>query len=189
MKEYMTLENASIVELMSEMVKYTSSGKLVESVFNFINKHESILEEEEYLEIEKAPMIYKPGVYNTMLLNANYSINIRKSLIIFLMLVLDSKMTKGIASTCLVLTGVSAQTIHKISEYERCILLDTLIGQKWIAEDYLYFNQECVQNDITCPYRKDYQCCRSLDNIEMLLDDLKTKQILNNKNGVIKISF
>ena len=187
--EYLKFENATKFDLMKVFIEFTSSGKLVDDVFNFIVENKSILEDDEYVNIIKEPVNIIPGIYNSVMLNAKYSINIKKSLIVLIMLLLDSKLTKGIASTGLALTGVSGQTIYKITNRERCILLDTLISKKRIVDDYLYFEKECVQNDIECPYRSDYICNRNDFDIKKVLDELMLKQIIVRKNGIIRISF
>lgn len=187
--EYIKFENATKFDLMKVFTEFTSSGKLVDDVFNFIVKNKSILEDDEYVNIIEEPVKIRPGIYNSMMLNAKYSINIKKSLIILIMILLDSKLKNAIASTGSALAGLSGQTIYKITNRERCILLDTLISNKRIVNDYLYFEKECVQNDIECPYRSDYMCNRNEFDIEKVLDELMSKQIIVRKNGIIRISF
>jgi len=87
------------------------------------------------------------------------------------------------------MTGAASQTIFKIKAQEKCILLDTLISDKRVIDDYLYFEKECVQNDIECPYRNNYLCTRNIVEIDKLVNELMRKEIISRRNGIIKIAF
>ncbi|PRX21694.1 hypothetical protein BX659_13136 [Orenia metallireducens] len=186
---YIEFNNVTKFDLMKELIELTSSGRHVDKVLDFLSKNPEILEDEEYVNILKNPTRMRPGFYNTIMFDTKYSINIRKSLLILIMLILDSNLTKGVASTALTMTGIASKTIYKITEQERCILLDTLISDKRVIDDYLYFEKECVQNDIECPYRSNYLCNRNIAEIDNLVNELMRKEIINRSNGIIKIAF
>lgn len=187
--EFITVCKASKMDLMREFSNVTNSGKLVDDTLEFIKKNEEILDDDEYVKITQELPEVKPGVFNMMILNTKYSINVKKSTIILIMLLLDMKFANGLASAGLTFTGFSSQTIHKITERERCILLDTFIGKKRQPNDYLYFKKECVQNDIECTYRDTGYCNRSIDDIKSLLRELKAKEIIIDKEGSLRLAF
>lgn len=187
--EYITIKDASKIELMRQLSGITNSGKLVDNAFKFITSNKDILDEGEFVIIRQEFPKAIPGIMNYMTLDTKYSINVKRSLVILVMLLLDINFTKGFASTGLGLTGFASQTIHKIAEKERCILLDTLIGNKSSTNDYLYYKKECVQNDIECSFRNDGCCTRGINDIEKLLDELINKEIIVKKEGQLRLTF
>lgn len=187
--DYIKFEGANKFDLMRELIEFTGSGVLVDDIFNFIIKNKGMLQEDEYVNIIEEPSKFPMGIYNTLILNAKYNVNIRKSLLIFIMLLLDSRITKGVASAVLGISGLSGQSIHKISEQEKCILLETLIGKKRLVDDYKHYKKQCTQKDIKCPYRIEYTCMRSHSESEKILDELISKEIIKRKNGFIQIMF
>jgi hypothetical protein len=180
---------ASKMDLMRIVSDITNSGKLVDDTLSFISNNKKILDSDEYITIKDEFPELKPGFMNMMVMETKYSINIKKSLLILVMLILDVKATKGVSSAILSMSGYPSRTIYKIEENERCILLDTLIGERKTANDYLYNENECVQNDIACLYRKNGVCKRTIENIDKTIDILLSKEILIFKNNQYKISF
>ena len=187
--DYIKFKGANKFDLMKELIEFTGSGILVDDILNFIIENEEILQDDEYVEIIKEPSKFPMGIYNTLILNAKYNVNIRKSLLIFIMLLLDSKITKKTGSKALGILSLSGKIIYKISIHEKCILLDTLIGKKRRMEDYHYYEKECIKNNIECPYRIKYKCMRNYSELEKIFNKLISKEIITKKDGFIKIIF
>lgn len=107
----------------------------------------------------------------------DYYINIKKTTLAFLGLVIDIRFTKGFLGFVLSVFGVHAEAIRKLSKKEKCVLL--LVKYDSIKyESGKYFVQDhskCLNFCLDCTFR-DYDRCRieenSLNNtIKQLLEN------------------
>lgn len=188
--EYLKIDKGTKIDVMREMMNYTNSGKLVDSAFEFLINNEHILNDDELIKIKKVAPLMQPGqVMNWFSMDSKYYINVRKSIIVLVLFLLDVSVTRGAASLIAGLLGVTTQTIHKLDEQERCLLLDILSSSKQSLDDFLYYESECVQNDIECKYKDSSTCKRSLIEIEKRLDKLTEFGIVHIKNGIYKLAF
>ncbi|WP_070001011.1 hypothetical protein [Cellulosilyticum sp. I15G10I2] len=188
--EYICIQNGNKIDVMRELADFTNSGLLVDKTFDFILKHKEILESEESIMLEKkVPKIRCGEFMNYVSLDAKYSINIRKSLIILVMLLLDASLTKGAVTTLAGMAGKISQTFYMIDDKERCLLLDLLINKKSTIDVLMHHETECVQNDIKCPYRDRYICKRGELQVQNLVNELVEKQIIVNKSGRYSLAF
>lgn len=190
------IDNGIFPDIMRELNGITNSGKLVKKVFKFIQENINILESEEYFieerDLKKEALIeeimtksQEPVFFNSLILNNNYHINLKKSTFIIIAFLLDSTFSKGITSLALNMAGFSTKSIQKINAEEKCLLLDVLKK----ANDFNYHDQYCYQKDINCPFQTDYKCHRSSNKIKTLLSSLQEKGVLTNKNGKYAITF
>ncbi len=190
------IDNGIFPDIMRELNGITNSGKLVEKVFKFIQENNNILESEEYFieerDLKKEAFIedimtksQEPVFFNSLILNNNYHINLKKSTFIIIAFLLDSTFSKGITSLALNMAGFSTKSIQKINAEEKCLLLNVLKK----ANDFNYHAQYCYQKDINCPFQIDYKCNRSSNKIKALLTSLQEKGVLTNKNGKYAIIF
>ncbi len=183
------LYKASKHEVMRELSQFTSSGSTVDKALKLLQNNKELLCDNEFVSITQEFPPSQPGVMNMMVLQTKYSINVKKSVIALIIFLLDYHVTKGVASFAIGLSGNAAQTIHEISVIQRCILLDILVGNKKEAKDFDYNGNECVQNDICCSFRDDGLCRRDLTIINETISDLLDKDIIIERNGVLKLAF
>ncbi len=181
--EYLTLKNAEFVEVMRQLNEITTSGNLVRKVFDFINVHKQILTSEEYFYENTTMPRMPPGVIGMMVMKSKYSINMKISTILILALLIDSQLVLPIASNFLGFIGYSTKVIEKIQDNERCIIIDILLGGKKTYQEFNYYKNECILNDINCPYRKEYVCDRKIDVIKDIIKKLEEKIIIKHVNG------
>ncbi|SJZ91938.1 hypothetical protein [Selenihalanaerobacter shriftii] len=187
--EYIVIEGNK-TEVMQEMINYTNSGRLVDDTFNFIIKNRHILDSSEELYIDdNEPILPMQGPRNWVSMNAKYHINVKKTTILLVMFILDVTLTKGIANVLASVFGVTTQTINKLDEQDRCLILDIMKGKKFSATDFFYKNSECVQNDIDCSFRDGCICSRELEVIESRLASLIDAGIVINGDSEFKLAF
>jgi hypothetical protein len=187
--DYLQVTNSDVTEVMRQLQGITNSGKSIGSLFDYLQKHNELLGNDEYVNIETKMNKPPPGPMGFILMNKKYSINIKKSTIIILAFLLDLNLSKGIASLALNLSGFSFQVLQKIENEEKCLVTDILLGNKKNASDFNYNNGECVQNDIKCPYKDECFCKRSIETINNLLEKLTAKQVIKKKNEFFKQTF
>ena len=187
--DYIKVNNSDKAEVMQQFRGITNSGTLVDKVFSYLQKHEEILDDDEYVkEITELPHM-PPGFMGMMIMNTKYSVNVRKSTIVIIAFLLDLSFSKGIASLTLNLIGFSTQVLQKIKNEEKCLITDILLRNKKEAGDFNYNNNECVQNDIECPYRDENICKRTIEIINSQLERLIEQQIIKKKDGYLKQAF
>jgi hypothetical protein len=179
--DYLQVTNSDVTEVMRQLQSITNSGKSIGSLLDYLQKHNELLDDDEYVNIEAKVNKPSPGPIGFILMNKKYSINIKKSTIIILAFLLDLNLSKGIASLVLNLSGFSFQVLQKIENEEKCLVIDILLGNKKNASDFNYNNEECVQNEIKCPYRDEYFCKRPIETINNLFEKLIAKQVIQKK--------
>jgi hypothetical protein len=197
--DYLQVTNSRLNEVMQQLQGIIDSEKSIDRIFNYLQKHNELLNDDEYVKIEyeySRPRSDNNG-FNSQFLSylvvtrgeKIYSINIRKSIIVILAFLFDLNFSEGIASGILSLTGFTTNILQKIDNNEICLIIDILSGNKKKPSDFNYYDNECVQNDIKCPYRDENLCKRTIKIINSQLDTLVKKGIIHKKNGFIKPTF
>ncbi len=187
--DYLRVNDAEKSEVMQQLMEITNKGVLVDKIFNYLQEHNDLLSNDEYVEIKIEYPKFPPGTLGMMIMNKKYSVNIKIATIVIIAFLLDISFSKGLANLSLNLAGFSSQVLQKIKEEEKCLVIDILMGNKKVEKDFDFYNKECVQNDIECPFRDEYICKRTVKIICDQIKNLKSKQIIKIKNGIIKQTF
>lgn len=129
------------------------------------------------------------------LLLDEYGININISALSLLMiaLVLDVKLTLGVASAVLGIVGKSGQAIVKLDvpAGEECLIREALLTKKHLVDSTIlpYCSGECVNNDLPCNYREDGKCTIKAKDVVEILDSLSGKNVFTKIRNSYKYNF
>lgn len=123
----------------------------------------------------------------------NYNINIKALTLTELALVLDIKLTLGLASATLAILGFNNQAIVRIdaSEGEKCLILEAIQSKNRVINEDVFSvcNNQCVHNDLGCKYQDGDHCTINKENINTILDGLCEKNIFKKINKFYKYNF
>lgn len=103
-----------------------------------------------------------------------YYINLPKSIVVVMALLLDITLTKGIISGVCGMLGIQTQVFYNMDQHkgEVCLLREYLRNKKIVdADRYLYLvGKECINNDLECKYcNRESKCCIQQADIERIL--------------------
>lgn len=122
-----------------------------------------------------------------------YNINIKALTLVAIALLLDIKLTMGVASSILAIMGFNGQAIVRIdtSEGEMCLILEAMHSKNRIINEdvFLKFNSECVHHDLDCRYRIDDKCTITTDTIGSILDGLCDKNVFRKIGNLYQYNF
>lgn len=138
--------------------------------------------------------------------SADYGVNITRSVLLMelekfsgvvvftaLALVLDIKLTIGIASATLAILGFNNQAIVRIdaSEGEKCLILEAIQSKNRVIDEDIFSicNHQCVHNDLNCKYQDGDSCTINKENINAILDGLCDKNIFKKIHKFYKYNF
>lgn len=125
--------------------------------------------------------------------SSDFNINIKAATLITLALLLDIKLTLGIASAALTITGFNGQAIARVdvSEGEKCLVLEAMQSKNRIIDENVFSvcNSECVHNDLRCRYQSEDKCRISGEDIKRILDGLCDKNIFKKFGNLYKYNF
>lgn len=115
--------------------------------------------------------------------SGQYYINLPKSTLMVIALILDITLTKGVISGICGMLGIQTQSFYHINQHkgETCLLRECLRNDNAADLDqYSYLTgHECINNDLKCQYRnEDGQCCIQKTDIEKVLIHFKEAQII-----------
>lgn len=115
--------------------------------------------------------------------SGQYYINLPKSVLMVIALILDITLTKGIISGVCGMLGVQTQSFYHIKQNkgETCLLRECLRNDNAADSDrYSYLmGNECMNNDLKCQYRNEEgQCCIQKTDIEEVLKHFEEVQII-----------
>lgn len=124
-------------------------------------------------------------------LNGTYSLNIKKSLLVLIAFALDIKVTYGVASLALQITGLDGQVLYKLNQEngEQCIAREIILN-KYVDKNILS-SKECLNNDLPCKHRIDGQCKCSSETVEKILEKLEEHFVIRpaNAEGVYQMNI
>lgn len=110
-------ENTVILELS----KYTSQGGaklIIQNMSSFMD----VLDDDEAFDIKKEKPEQTDGL-GFIVPKTNYYLNVKKTTIAFIGLLLDIQFAEGFASFVLNIFGITADAIRKLTNIEKCVLL------------------------------------------------------------------
>ncbi len=168
-----------------------------QSFINGIHNYRQFLGEDEFVErtlsFPKMDSKTDSKILHLLVPSSNYNINIKALTLTTLALVLDIKLTIGLASATLAILGFNNQAIVRIdaSEGEKCLILEAIQSKnRVIDEDVLSIcNHQCVHNDLNCKYRDGDSCTINNEDINAILDGLCDKNIFKRIHKFYKYNF
>lgn len=171
-------KEALCLELVSQGIECKEDA---EKVVDFLTEHKTVLSELERFVIDIEYPDMPPETMGLVVADYNYYVNIKTVTIAIIALLLDIKVTGGLAATLLSLSGTSGVGIIKLDEYEgeKCIVKETIsqdekVGGKDILVKY---HGECCNCYMDCKYRELEQCKCSEDVIISIYEKLVSKNI------------
>ncbi len=161
----------SIIQELSKYMNQGGAKLIVQNLSSYID----ILDDDEIFDVKEEKREQENGL-GFMIPKTNYYLNVRKTTIAFIGLLFDIQFTKGFASFILDIFGVTADTIRKLSEVEKCVLL-------LIKTDSINMNDgkyalsgapNCMNFALRCTYCQYDKCNLSKevlnDTVQKLLD-------------------
>lgn len=110
-----------------------------------------------------------------------YYINLPKSIVMIIALILDITLTNGVVSGICGILGVQSQTFFKINQHngESCLLREYLRQKNEVGEYGYLAGNECLNNDLECRHRDgNGRCCIRKEDIEKALMYFRKAQII-----------
>lgn len=152
-----------------------------EKVVDFLTEHKKILSELERFEIDTEYPDMPSEAMGLTIMDYSYYVNIKTVTIAIIALLLDIKVTGGLAATLLSLSGSSDVGIIKLDEYEgeKCIVKETISQDEKVGEkDILFkYHGECCNCYMNCKYKELEQCKCSEDSIISIYEKLASKNM------------
>lgn len=155
---------------------------------------ENLLSEDERLELTMEFPQMPSGKLGILIPKTNIYINLKVTTITLIALILDEKITKGVANFLLAATGFNANSIVKLNEEigEKCVLLEIFRKQYHEAKLDIFnsiCNKECVNNHMNCKYRNQGICTISKEQVKDILEQMVNKNIFNKKGDIYKYNL
>ena len=151
--------------IIQELSKYMNQGGaklIVQNMSSFID----VLGDDEVFDAMEEKQEQKDGL-GFMVPKTNYYLNIKKTTIAFIGLLFDIQFTKGFASFVLDIFGITADTIRKLTDMEKCILLllktdsITIDNGEYAVSDV----SKCMNFALGCTYCQYDKCRLSKETI------------------------
>ena len=151
------------------------SGENAEKLFEILNSKEYSFAGQELIAIQE-----ESDDKSILFMGGLYSLNIKATTLVVLAVLLDMKVTNGMAGMIIQLTGLGKQGIAKLNEYlgERCIAREAAL-LKEIDKNVLDANHgECVNNDLECKFQEKGECRCTFTEVEKIIDKLEKEGVL-----------
>ena len=160
-----------------------SSTDDANKIISYILMNPFVLNDDEYVELGNETCT--SNAMGMLMLDNTCYINLRKTTIILIAMLLDMTLTKGLFGTALTIFGVSTNTVCKIHEYsgEKCIIQETLkqSGKKGDKSILLKYSGRCQYPQSSCKYHNrqgnDIFCCCAEQNVFDIYEDLHAKHV------------
>jgi len=123
---------------------------------------------------------------------SNYFVNMKKTTIALVGLLLDVRFTMGFSSFVLSHFGIQAEAIRKLSPVEKCVLLHIKASSIRTSEGTCYINSPtlCIQKGFDCEHRStSINCEITNESLEHVLKALIEKDVISISNGKHSINF
>ena len=183
--EYINIQGDEDIVIL-ELSKYMNQGG-AKIVVQILSSYIDVLDDDEIFDVRRETQ-QQENRLGFMVPKTNYYLNIKKTTIAFIGLLFDIQFTKGFASFILEVFGITADTIRKMSEIEKCVLLliktESVIMDegKYVLDD----TSNCMNFSLECTYCQYDKCHLSIevlnDTVQKLLD---AKVIMCNGNSLI----
>ena len=139
-----------------------------------------------------APPIPRSGWRNSY--SNRIYINLKASTIALLAILLDIKVTDGIANFVLAATGIDLRRVVKLdeSEGEKCVLLEVYRKENHQANPDIFkqvCGKECINNDMNCKYRRNVVCAMDQERVKVIFESLHAKNVFTMQNDCYKYNF
>ncbi len=193
--EYFTF-NGSEIELRMKLSTFMSESDS-QTFVNGLRNYAQLLGSDEFVRETisfPAPVSESDEkVIHLLIKSSDFNINIKAATFITLALLLDIKLTLGIASAALTITGFNGQAIARVdvSEGERCLILEAMQSKNRIIDENVFSvcNSECVHSDLRCKYQSEDKCRIRGADIKRILDGLCDKNIFKKFGCLYKYNF
>lgn len=171
----------SKMEILMQLVeKFEITTKVANTIFDYLDNHQDILGDDESFESNKANPCEEENSINLLFSESGYYINVRRTTIAILAVVLDCFLTKGMSSAALALAGVELQAIMKLKEEKLCLVKEMIHNRNDLhdCDSLSRFGLECINNDIPCRYNVNGMCTLKKDQLSTVLVYLSQKGII-----------
>ena len=155
-----------------------------ERVVTFLDEHRNMLKENEDIKPYQIAPKSTPGMIGFIVMEKNLFINLKITTILLAALLLDIKITDGLASLIVGMIGIPQNVIVKFNEEDgqKCIIHEA-INSKTISANVLHrFNGECCNNQYKCKYNINGKCTCTEEKVKEILDNL-TEATMFKKDG------
>jgi hypothetical protein len=175
-----------------EHMSYEDACKLI----NNLNTYNYLLDEYEYVRIESHFAKISTDTIDMMLSidDSTYFINLKTSTFSIILLLLDTKLTKGFATLVKDLFGINSRSFSKINEFkgEKCVIIETAKYIKNKACPQMFIeshNSECVNNNLKCKYQIEGKCSANIKDIKGIFEHLYELNIFTKKDNLYKCNW
>ncbi len=175
--------------VISELSKYVNQGGaklIVQNLPFFID----VLDDGETFEIEKEKQERENGL-GFMVPKTNYYLKVKKTTLAFIGLLLDIQFENSFASFALNIFGITVDTIRKLKDMEKCVLL--LVKTNSIVMDngkyMLNDTPKCMNFTLGCTYRQYDKCRLSNDVLHDTVQKLLDEKIIKRKGDSLVYCF
>ncbi len=160
--------------IIQELSKYVNQGG-AKLILQNLSSYIDVFDDDETFDIKEEKQEQEEGL-GFVVPQTNYFLNVKKTTIAFVGLLFDIQFTKGFASFILEVFGVTADTIRKLTDIEKCVLL--LIKTDSVSMDngkYMFCDApNCMNFALRCTYCQYDKCHLSKevlnDTVQKLLD-------------------
>lgn len=170
-------------DIISELSKYINPDD-IKMIIRSLPVFSDLIDDDEDLEISRAGQEPENGM-GFVIPKSNYYINLKKTTIAFIGLVLDIRFTEGFTSFILSIFGVAADAIRKLSDMEKCVLFLVKADAVLTGEDEytLKDSAPCINYARNCNCRQYDRCIITRDmltnTVQILLEKNLIKQMGN----------
>lgn len=172
----------------SELMPETESQVFIDNIEKIIE----FLDDDEYVEKRLSFPESRPGSLLFLVPKTNYNINIKAITVATLALLFDIKLTYGILSAFLGLTGFNSHSIILLNEIdgEKCLVIEALRNKRIVSKEvFSNYNYKCANNRLNCKYKNEETCNIEKTDIEKILDVLCDKNVFTKTGGKYKYNF
>lgn len=176
-------------KILQELSKYMNQGGaklIVQNMPSFLD----ILGDDEAFDITKEKQ-EQENQLGFMVPKTNYYLNVRKTTIALIGLLFDIQFTQGFASFVLNIFGITADTIRKLTNMEKCVLLllktDSIIFDNggYVISDA----SKCMNFDIGCTYCQYDKCHLSKEALNDTVQKLLDEKVIKRKGDSLVYCF
>lgn len=178
-------ENTVILEL-SKYMNQGGAKLFIQNLPSFMN----ILDNDEAFDIKEQKQEQKDGL-GFIVPKTNYYLNIKKTTIAFIGLLFDIQFTQGFASFALSIFGITADSIRKLSNIEKCVLLLVKSDSVTVDNDvYVYSSTpNCVNFALGCTYCQYDRCHLAKEILNDSIQKLLEEKIIKRKGNSLVYCF
>ena len=176
----------SIIQELSKYMNQGGAKLIVQNMPSFMD----ILDDDEAFDITKEKQEQEEQL-GFMVPKTNYYLNVKKTTIAFIGLLFDIQFTQGFASFALNIFGITADTIRKLTDIEKCVLLllktDSIIidnGEYAISDA-----SKCMNFALGCTYCQYDKCNLSKEVLNDTVQKLLDEKVIKHKGNSLVYCF